>query len=87
MSEKKRDEKMTKEKAIAKLNKLGAKIKTSNQVIYASKEGKRTIEIGLNPDGSCVTFAVIHGYDNGNQETERFFRNNLTAVIKCADWQ
>jgi hypothetical protein len=69
-------------KAIKKLEKIGATVTVSKQTIYAKKEGQRTMEIGVNPDGECVVFSVIHGYDNGKQEFERFFRDNLTQLIK-----
>ena len=75
---------MNKTKAITKLQKLGAKIEEHNQSVYATFEGKKTIYIGVNPDGECNSFGVILGYDNIQQERDMSWRSNLTQVIKAA---
>ncbi len=75
---------MDKTKAITKLQKLGAKIEQQNQAIYAKFEGKKTIYIGVNPDGECHSFGLVLGYDNIQQQSDMSWRDNLTQVIKAA---
>lgn len=75
---------MTKKNAISKLQKLGAKIELQNQAISAKFEGKKTIYIGVNPDGACIGFGLVLGYDNINQESDMSWYPNLTRVIKAA---
>ncbi len=75
---------MHKTKAIAKLEKLGAKVEEGNQAIYAKFEGKKTIYVGFNPDGNCHSFGLVLGYDDIQQESDMSWRSNLTQVIKAA---
>jgi hypothetical protein len=75
---------MQKTKVIAKLQKLGAKVEQQNQAVYATFEGKKTIYIGVNPDGECHSFGVVLGYDNIQQESDMDWRDNLTQVIRAA---
>ena len=77
---------MDKEKVISRLEKLGGTTAISRQSIIARKDGRRTIAVGFNPDGECVSFAVILGYDNACQEDIRSYRDNLAQIIRAAGW-
>lgn len=74
---------MNKEKAIARLEKAGAKVEVQNDVIYAML-GKRTIYVGVNSDGECHSYGLVLGYDDAQQESEVSWRDNLTQAIKAA---
>ena len=71
-------------KAISKLEKLGAKVEQAHQSIYAKFEGRKTIYIGVNPDGECHSFGLVLGYNDIDQETDMSWRDNLTQVIRAA---